>query len=56
MCYQNREGRVVWNPTFKAFAEYWGSEPRVCRAYRAQTSCPGQESDSGNRPERGTRL
>jgi transposase len=26
-----------WNPTFKAFAEYWGFEPRVCRAYRAQT-------------------
>jgi Integrase core domain len=26
-----------WNPTFKAFAEYWGFEPRLCRAYRAQT-------------------
>jgi transposase len=37
VCYANREGRVVWNPTFKAFAEYWGFEPRVCRAYRAQT-------------------
>lgn len=37
VCYQNREGRVVWNPTFKAFAEHWGFEPRVCRAYRAQT-------------------
>jgi transposase len=36
VCYQNREGRVVWNTTFKAFAEHWGFEPRVCRAYRAQ--------------------
>jgi hypothetical protein len=23
--------------TFKAFADYWGFEPRVCRPYRAQT-------------------
>jgi transposase len=30
-------GERRWNPTFKAFAEYWGFEPRVCRAYRAQT-------------------
>ena len=37
VCYPNREGRVVWNPTFKAFAEHWGFEPRVCRPYRAQT-------------------
>jgi len=37
ICYPNREGRVVWNPTFKAFADYWGFEPRLCRAYRAQT-------------------
>lgn len=37
VCYPNSEGRVVWNPTFKAFAEYWGFEPRLCRAYRAQT-------------------
>lgn len=37
VCYPNREGRVVWNPTFKAFADYWGFEPRLCRAYRAQT-------------------
>lgn len=28
---------VVWNPTFKAFADYWSFEPRVCRPYRAQT-------------------
>jgi transposase len=31
------DGKVVWNATFKAFAEYWGFEPRVCRPYRAQT-------------------
>jgi transposase len=37
VCYPNAEGRVVWNPTFKAFAEHWGFEPRLCRAYRAQT-------------------
>lgn len=37
VCYATRAGRVVWNPTFKAFAEHWGFEPRVCRPYRAQT-------------------
>lgn len=37
VCYANEEGRIVWNPTFKAFAEYWSFEPRVCRPYRAQT-------------------
>jgi transposase len=37
VCYPNAEGRVVWNPTFKAFTEHWGFEPRLCRAYRAQT-------------------
>lgn len=37
VCYPNASGRVVWNSTFKAFAEHWGFEPRVCRAYRAQT-------------------
>jgi transposase len=26
-----------WNVTFKAFADYWGFEPRLCRAYRPQT-------------------
>lgn len=30
-------GKVVWNATFKAFTEYWGFEPRLCRPYRAQT-------------------
>ncbi|MXZ69949.1 MAG: IS21 family transposase, partial [Acidobacteria bacterium] len=28
---------VRWNPTFKAFADFWGFEPRLCRPYRAQT-------------------
>jgi transposase len=37
VCYANDEGRIIWNPTFKAFAEYWSFEPRVCRPYRAQT-------------------
>ena len=31
------DGRVVWNATFKQFADYWGFEPRLCRPYRAQT-------------------
>jgi transposase len=30
-------GQVRWNPTFEAFAEHWGFEPRLCRPYRAQT-------------------
>jgi transposase len=30
-------GAKRWNPTFKAFTEHWGYEPRVCRSYRAQT-------------------
>jgi transposase len=31
------DGKVIWNATFKAFAAYWGFEPRLCRPYRAQT-------------------
>ncbi len=34
---ESREGRPVWNATFKAFADHWGVEIRVCRPYRAQT-------------------
>jgi len=30
-------GRILWNPTFRAFADYWSFEPRVCAPYRAQT-------------------
>lgn len=37
VCYADETGRRLWNPTFKAFADYWGFEPRVCRPYRAQT-------------------
>jgi hypothetical protein len=38
VCSPGREdGKVVWNATFKAFADYWGFEPRLCRPYRAQT-------------------
>jgi transposase len=32
-----REGSKRWNPTFEAFAQHWGFEPRVCQPYRAQT-------------------
>ena len=31
------EGSRKWNASFKAFADYWGFEPRVCRPYRPQT-------------------
>ncbi len=34
---QPSEGRILWNPTFRAFAQYWGFEPRLCQAYRART-------------------
>jgi hypothetical protein len=37
VCTGSVDGKVVWNATFKAFADYWGFEPRVCRPYRAQT-------------------
>jgi transposase len=37
VCHGTAEKKVVWNPTFRAFADYWGFEPRLCRPYRAQT-------------------
>jgi transposase len=37
VCAPAGAGRVVWNVTFKQFADYWGFEPHLCRAYRAQT-------------------
>ena len=37
ICAPNGEGGVIWNPTFKSFADYWGFEARLCRPYRAQT-------------------
>jgi transposase len=37
VCSGTAEGRIIWNPTFRAFADYWGFEPRLCQPYRAQT-------------------
>ncbi|HTO23502.1 MAG TPA: IS21 family transposase [Spirochaetia bacterium] len=37
VCQGGAGDRIRWTPTFKAFADYWGFEPRVCRPYRAQT-------------------
>jgi len=37
VCAPRGSGGVRWNTTFKAFADFWGFEPRLCRAYRAQT-------------------
>ena len=37
VCAPCGSGGVRWNTTFKAFADFWGFEPRLCRAYRAQT-------------------
>ena len=37
VCQPGGDGRIIWNATFKQFADYWGFEPHLCRAYRAQT-------------------
>src|SRR5262245_16985171 len=37
VCHGGVGGRIIWNATFRAFADYWGFEPRVCQPYRAQT-------------------
>jgi transposase len=37
VCHGTTDGKLVWNPTFRSFADYWGFEPRVCKPYRAQT-------------------
>jgi transposase len=37
VCQGTEQGRIIWNSTFRAFADYWGFEPRLCRPYRAQT-------------------
>ena len=37
VCRPRPGGGVEWNSTFRAFAHYWSFEPRLCRAYRAQT-------------------
>jgi len=31
------DGHFRWNATFKAFADFWGFDPRVCRPYRPRT-------------------
>jgi hypothetical protein len=31
VCHGTIDGKIVWNPTIKTFADYWGFEPRVCR-------------------------
>lgn len=37
VCRPTSEGGVIWNATFRHFAQYWGFEPRLCQAYRART-------------------
>lgn len=37
VCLGGQGDHLKWNRTFKAFADFWGFEPRVCRPYRAQT-------------------
>jgi transposase len=37
VCRPGPDGRVIWNGTFRAFADYWGFEPRLCQPYRAMT-------------------
>lgn len=36
VCRSTAEGGVIWNATFMSFAQHWGFEPRLCRAYRAR--------------------
>ena len=37
VCAPRGANGVRWNTTFKAFADFWDFEPRLCRPYRAQT-------------------
>jgi hypothetical protein len=37
VCSGTSGGRILWNPTFKAFADSWSFTPRLCQPYRAQT-------------------
>jgi len=37
VCLSSGDGHFRWNATFKAFADFWGIDPRVCRPYRART-------------------
>jgi hypothetical protein len=37
VCQGTAEGRILWNATFRSFADHWAFEPRLCQPYRAQT-------------------
>jgi transposase len=38
VCRPSEDGQgICWNGTFRAFAQHWGFEPRVCQPYRACT-------------------
>ena len=37
VCISSGDGHFRWNATFKAFADFWSVDPRVCRPYRART-------------------
>jgi len=37
VCLSSGDGHYRWNATFKAFADFWGFDPRVCRPYRPRT-------------------
>ena len=37
VCLSTGDGHFRWNATFKAFADFWGFDPRVCRPYRPRT-------------------
>ena len=37
VCISSGDGHFRWNATFKAFADFWGFDPRVCRPYRPRT-------------------
>jgi transposase len=37
VCVSTGGGHFRWNATFKAFADFWGFDPRVCRPYRPRT-------------------
>jgi transposase len=37
VCVSTGDGHFRWNATFKAFADFWGFDPRVCRPYRPRT-------------------
>jgi len=38
VCQGTGQGRNIWSPTFRAFADYWDFEPRLYRPYPVQTN------------------